>query len=131
MRRRLPPPNRRCSTLMQPPSEAKAQTFLLLCLATVCLLLVAADVSAQVQRVVVVKIDGLPPGALQNYLNRTRGPRSPLPCIEYVFGRNGVWFDNFYSRGLSLSAPSWSILDTGRHLEIRGNVEYDRYTLQA
>jgi hypothetical protein len=37
---------------------------------------------------------------------------------------------NYYSRGLSLSAPSWSILDTGRHLEIRGNSEYDRYTLR-
>ncbi len=116
---------------MQPPSEPKAQTFRLLFVATMCLLLVAADVSAQVQRMVVVKIDGLPPRILQNYLNRTRGPRSPLPWIEYVFGRNGVWFDNFYSRGLSLSAPSWSLLDTGRHLEIRGNVEYDRYTLQA
>jgi predicted AlkP superfamily pyrophosphatase or phosphodiesterase len=116
---------------MQPPSEPKAQTFRLLFVATMCLLLVAADVSAQVQRMVVVKIDGLPPRILQNYLSRPRGPRSPLPWIEYVFGRNGVWFDNFYSRGLSLSAPSWSLLDTGRHLEIRGNVEYDRYTLQA
>jgi len=37
--------------------------------------------------------------------------------------------ENFYVRGLSLSAPSWSLLDSGRHLEIRGNVEYDRYTL--
>ena len=39
--------------------------------------------------------------------------------------------ENFYVRGLSLSAPSWSLLDTGRHLEIRGNVEYDRYTLRV
>ncbi len=51
--------------------------------------------------------------------------------MKYVFAQRGVSLDNFYSRGLSLSAPSWSILDTGRHLEIRGNVEYDRYTLNA
>ena len=116
---------------MQPPSEPKTQTLFLVRLATLCLLLVAADASAQVQRMVVVKIDGLPPRVLKEYLSRTRGPRSRLPWIDYVFGRKGVWLDNFYSRGLSLSAPSWSILDTGRHLEIRGNVEFDRYTLQA
>ena len=39
--------------------------------------------------------------------------------------------ENFYVRGMSLSAPSWSLLDTGRHLQIRGNVEYDRYTLRV
>src|SRR5262245_60125549 len=100
-------------------------------LATLFLFCVAAEASAQVQRMVVIKIDGLPPGVLQEYLSRTRGPRSRLPWIEYVFGRKGVWLDNFYARGLSLSAPSWSLLDTGRHLEIRGNVEYDRYTLRA
>src|SRR6185437_13148331 len=37
-------------------------------------------------------------------------------------------FENFYTRGISLSAPSWSMLDTGQHGVIRGNVEYDRYT---
>src|SRR5262249_8101022 len=42
----------------------------------------------------------------------------------------GTWVENFYVRGLSLSAPSWSLLDTGRRLELRGNVEYDRYTLR-
>ena len=48
-----------------------------------------------------------------------------------MFAQNGVWMENFYVRGLSLSAPSWSLLDTGRHLQIRGNVEYDRYTLRV
>ena len=48
-----------------------------------------------------------------------------------MFSQNGVWMENFYVRGLSLSAPSWSLLDTGRHLQIRGNVEYDRYTLRV
>src|SRR5260370_20595636 len=28
---------------------------------------------------------------------------------------------------MSLSAPSWSTLDTGQHLQIKGNVEFDRY----
>jgi hypothetical protein len=32
---------------------------------------------------------------------------------------------------MSLSAPSWSILDTGQHLQIKGNVEFDRYTLHT
>lgn len=76
---------------------------------------------AEVQRVVVLKIDGLPPRLLQ---------QAKLPWIERVFGQNGTTLDNFYVRGLSLSAPSWSLLDTGRPLEIRGNVEYDRYSLR-
>ncbi|HEY2842927.1 MAG TPA: alkaline phosphatase family protein, partial [Bryobacteraceae bacterium] len=54
---------------------------------------------------------------------------SRLPWIQHVFAENGVWMENFYVRGVSLSAPSWSLLDSGRHLEIRGNFEYDRYTL--
>ena len=32
---------------------------------------------------------------------------------------------------MSLSGPSWSLLDTGRHLQIKGNVEFDRYTLHS
>ena len=32
---------------------------------------------------------------------------------------------------MSLSAPSWSTLDTGQHLQIKGNVEFDRATLHA
>jgi hypothetical protein len=31
-------------------------------------------------------------------------------------------------RAISLSTPSWSLLDTGQHLEIHGNAEFDRYT---
>ncbi len=38
---------------------------------------------------------------------------------------------NFYVRGMSLSAPSWSLIDTGQHLQIKGNVEFDRYTMQT
>ena len=85
-----------------------------------------------VQRVVILKVDGLPEGLLERSVKET-GPghdgHSRLPWIQHVFSQNGVWMENFYVRGLSLSAPSWSLLDSGQHLQIRGNVEYDRYTL--
>lgn len=85
------------------------------------LLLAALPLTAETSRVVVLKIDGLPPAVLA---------ANHLPNIERIFTRGGTTLDNFYVRGLSLSAPSWSLLDTGRPLEIRGNVEYDRYTLR-
>ena len=97
------------------------------------LLLCALALSAQVERVVILKVDGLPDHLLEGYVNATSGPGSNghtrLPWIQHVFSQKGVWMENFYTRGLSLSAPSWSLLDSGRHLAIRGNVEYDRYTL--
>ena len=101
-------------------------------------LLPAADLTAanaKVQRIVILKVDGLPDGLLEQYVKETGGPgrdgHSRLPWIQHVFAQNGVWMENFYVRGVSLSAPSWSLLDSGRHLQIRGNVEYDRYTLHA
>ncbi|MBI1355842.1 MAG: hypothetical protein GC160_15995 [Acidobacteria bacterium] len=87
----------------------------------------------QARRVVVLKADGLP-GWLVERMLAERDPdtgRSPLPWIERTFVERGVWAPNFYSRGVSLSVPSWSILDTGRPMVIHGNVEYDRYTLRA
>lgn len=54
-----------------------------------------------------------------------------LPWFEHIFVERGVRLHNFYARGISLSVPAWSILDTGRPMAIRGNVEYDRYTLRA
>lgn len=91
--------------------------------------------SASVQRVVILKVDGLPGDLLERSVKETSGPgrdgHSQLPWIEHIFSQNGVWMENFYVRGVSLSAPSWSLLDSGRHLQIRGNVEYDRYTLRA
>src|SRR5437762_3604079 len=98
-------------------------------------ILTAAAPSGKVERVVILKVDGLPEHLLERYINqsadgRGREGHSRLPWIQHVFAQNGVWMENFYVRGLSLSAPSWSLLDTGRHLEIRGNVEYDRYTLR-
>jgi hypothetical protein len=93
--------------------------------------LCALPLAAAVDRVVIIKVDGLPQRLIEQYTRASgrEGPR--LPRIADIFGRDGVAVENFYSRGLSLSAPSWSLLDTGRHLEIHGNVEYDRYTLRA
>ena len=59
-------------------------------------------------------------------IRATGKPR--LPWFAHIFGDNGTVFENFYTRGISLSAPSWSMLDTGQHTIIRGNAEYDRYT---
>lgn len=85
------------------------------------------------KRIVVVKIDGLPAYYVDRFVNE-RDPktgRSVLPWIEEVFYKSGTRVPNFYTRGMSLSGPSWGQLDTGQHLQIKGNVEYDRYTLHA
>jgi hypothetical protein len=106
-----------------------------LLLACACVL-TAATPSGKVERVVIIKVDGLPEHLLERYVNesadgRGREGHSRLPWIQHIFAQKGVWMENFYVRGLSVSAPSWSLLDTGRHLQIRGNVEYDRYTLRV
>ena len=54
--------------------------------------------------------------------------RARLPWIDRVFAQGGTRLDNFYVRAISLSTPSWSLLDTGQHLQIHGNAEFDRYT---
>ncbi len=100
-------------------------------------LLFLTSVLAQgaVDRVVIIKVDGLPERLIERYTAESadgaRQGRSRLPWIQHVFEKNGTWMANFYVRGLSLSAPSWSLLDTGQHLEIRGNAEFDRYTLRV
>ncbi len=85
---------------------------------------------AHAQRVVILKIDGLNADLLYRYMSEvdTATGKSRLPWFSHIFAENGTVFQNFYTRGISLSAPSWSMLDTGRHTVIRGNVEYDRYT---
>ena len=94
----------------------------------------AAAASAQgVKRVVVIKIDGLPGYYVDRFVKQ-RDPdtgKSVLPWFEEIFYKNGTRIPNFYTRGMSLSGPSWGQLDTGQHLQIKGNVEYDRYTLHA
>ena len=84
-------------------------------------------------RVVILKVDGLGDDQLMHALSQ-RDPasgKSLLPWLARIFAEQGTIYDNFYTRGISLSAPSWSMLDTGHHTVIRGNVEYDRYTGQV
>lgn len=82
------------------------------------------------RRLVILKVDGLNADLLYRTM-REKDPdtgKSRLPWFSHIFEENGAVFENFYTRGISLSAPSWSMLDTGHHTVIRGNVEYDRYT---
>ena len=89
-----------------------------------------ANAPAEVKRIVVLKLDGVPQAALERELLRIdpRSNRSTLPWMDRVFRQQGTRLANFYVRAISVSAPSWSLLDTGRHLQIRGNAEFDRYT---
>lgn len=99
---------------------------------SVLLFVFQTTISAQgVKRVVVIKVDGLPGYYVDRFV-KERDPqtgKSMLPWFEEVFYKNGTRAENFYVRGMSLSAPSWSTLDTGQHLQIKGNVEFDRLTL--
>ena len=93
------------------------------------LFLSASTGFAQAKRVVILKVDGLPYDTVDRFV-RERDPetgKSRLPWFDYIFYQNGTRVTNFYVRGMSLSGPSWSILDTGQHLQIKGNVEFDRY----
>ncbi|MEQ1887073.1 MAG: alkaline phosphatase family protein [Bryobacteraceae bacterium] len=79
----------------------------------------------------VIKVDGLPQRILERYAQPDATGHVRLHWIHQIFGSDGVWMKNFYTRGISLSTPSWSLMETGQHLAIHGNVEYDRYTLRA
>lgn len=87
-------------------------------------------VNAPAKRLVILKVDGLNADLLYDTMRQIDPAtgKSRLPWFAHIFAEQGTIFDNFYTRGMSLSAPSWSMLDTGRHTVIRGNVEYDRYT---
>jgi hypothetical protein len=94
------------------------------------LLFAALPAAAEIKRVVIVKLDGVPHDLLERereHINPASG-KSVLPWIDHVFAQQGTRLENFYVRAISLSAPSWSLLDTGQHLRIRGNAEFDRYT---
>ena len=82
------------------------------------------------RRLVILKVDGLNADLLYNTMQKQNPStgKSRLPWMSHIFEDGGTIFRNFYVRGISLSAPSWSMLDTGQHSIIRGNVEYDRYT---
>src|SRR4051794_8590862 len=83
-------------------------------------ILISCPGIAATKRLVLIKVDGLPEDLLEQHL-------SQLPSIRRVFVERGAWLRNFYVRGVSLSAPSWSMLDTGQPGAIRGNAEFDRY----
>src|SRR5579883_730969 len=96
-------------------------------------LLLSSIGATAANRVVVIKADGVPAHVLEQIV-REKSPatgKSVLPWIDYVFYQHGARVSNYYTRGISLSAPAWSLLDTGQHLQIRGNVEFDRYTFHA
>jgi Type I phosphodiesterase / nucleotide pyrophosphatase len=101
--------------------------------AGVILLLLSTPGLAQTKRLVVIKCDGLPYEVVDQFVKQ-RDPqsgKSVLPWIDYIFYQRGSRLSNFYVRGMSLSAPSWSLLETGQHLQIKGNVEFDRFTLHS
>ncbi|NWG12954.1 MAG: alkaline phosphatase family protein [Acidobacteria bacterium] len=89
-----------------------------------------APVLSQPRRLVILKVDGLPGNLIERHLGEIRPDtgKPRLPWIHHVFLRNGTWIRNFYVRGISLSAPSWCMLDTGGHAIIRSNAEFDRLT---
>ncbi|MBC7930985.1 MAG: hypothetical protein H7Z38_10530, partial [Rubrivivax sp.] len=89
--------------------------------------------AAAAKRLVVLKFDGLPHETVERFVRErdARTGKSVLPWFEHVFYERGTRVANFYVRGTSLSVPSWSLLDTGQHLQIKGNVEFDRYTLHS
>lgn len=89
--------------------------------------------AAAAKRLVVIKVDGLPYETVDRFTRErdARTGKSLLPWFDHVFYERGTRLANFYVRGMSLSGPSWSLLDTGQHLQIKGNVEFDRYTLHT
>ncbi len=112
---------------------ANARLAFLRLVAVVVISLVPSFCFAETKRVVIIRVDGLPYGLLDSFAKERdqNTGKSRLPWIDHVFYQRGTRLSNFYTRGMSLSAPSWSILDTGQHLQIKGNVEFDRYTLHT
>ncbi|HKG45786.1 MAG TPA: alkaline phosphatase family protein [Pyrinomonadaceae bacterium] len=104
-----------------------------LCAFAAILLFFSFPALAQTKRIVVIKCDGLPYDVVDRFVKQ-RDPQSGkslLPWIDHIFYQRGARLSNFYVRGMSLSAPSWSLLETGQHLQIKGNVEFDRFTLHS
>ena len=99
----------------------------------VLIALCASSAFAQTKRLVVIKCDGLPYDFVDRFVKQrdSETGKSVLPWIDHIFYQRGSRLSNFYVRGTSLSTPSWSLLETGQHLQIKGNVEFDRYTLHT
>jgi len=104
-----------------------------LTLAATALLLIGASSKAQTKRVVILKVDGLPYDMVDRFVHERDllTGKSRLPWFDHIFYPIGTRLANYYVRGMSLSAPSWSLVDTGQHLQIKGNVEFDRDILHT
>src|SRR5438105_2647254 len=91
-------------------------------LSFVLLLLAHVAAFAQAKRIVILKVDGLQPDIVDRFVRErdARTGKSLLPWMAHVFYERGTRLANFYVRGTSLSAPSWSMLETGQHLQIKG-----------
>ncbi|HKP48128.1 MAG TPA: alkaline phosphatase family protein [Pyrinomonadaceae bacterium] len=111
----------------------KAKLVLWLGAIAILLLLFLTTAQAQAKRVIVLKVDGLPFATLDRFVSERdlQTGKSRLPWINHIFYENGTRLTNFYVRGMSLSGPSWSLVDTGQHLQIKGNVEFDRDILHT
>src|SRR5215207_4212060 len=66
----------------------------------------------QAKRVVLIKVDGLSSAMIEKFVleKDPRTGKSRLPWIDHLFYQRGSRLENFYTRGISLSAPSWSVL---------------------
>jgi len=90
----------------------------------------ATSPARSVRRIIILRFDGLPPDLLRRYVQQ-RNPhtgKSYLPWIRRVFYEEGIVFEHFYTRGQSLSGPSWAMLATGQPQPLVSNVELDRAT---
>ncbi len=116
-----------------PASISEVIRFTIRVLLLALLLALPIAITGQTKRVVAVECDGLPYAAIDEFVHQKdpRTGKSQLPWFDYIFYQRGTRLENFYVRGMSLSAPSWSLINTGQHLQIKGNVEYDRFTLQT
>lgn len=114
-------------------SGGKFLSLRLCAVAWILLFLLCSNSLAQTKRIVIIKCDGLPYDLVDRLVKQhdPQSGKSMLPWIDHIFYQRGARLSNFYVRGMSLSAPSWSLLETGQHLQIKGNVEFDRYTLQT
>ncbi len=123
---------RSCCSLSSQTLPRRCRSLFSSSLAVAILLICPALAFSQTKRVVVIQCDGLPYGQVDRFTRETdpRTGKSQLPWIDHIFYQRGTRLANFYVRGMSLSGPSWSLVDTGQHLQIKGNVEFDRYTLQ-
>src|SRR5215467_10464924 len=113
--------------------DRMAGFYLRMALVLAVVVVCSASAFAETKRVVIIKCDGLPYDLVDRLVKQRDKDtgKSVLPWIDYIFYQRGSRLSSFYVRGMSLSAPSWSLLETGQHLQIKGNVEFDRYTLHS